>query len=72
MSNLFHVIEDRHDPDPAFGVWRRARAEAIARDRLPVVIVRGEWPGRLLVVHEADFSALAGVKLDEALGNDAG
>jgi hypothetical protein len=58
--SLFHVTEKRHEPDPVFRLWDRARNEALRRDRLPVAAVSGpEWPGRLLVVHEADLPALA-------------
>ncbi|HZW32982.1 MAG TPA: hypothetical protein VFF52_19865 [Isosphaeraceae bacterium] len=66
MSNLFHILEERHQPHPVYALWDRARAEARERDRLPVVAVTGDdWRGRLLVVHEADLPALLSVRLDD-------
>jgi hypothetical protein len=67
MNELFHVVEERHEPHPIFKLWERARSEAVKRDRLPVVFVSGpEWNGRLVVIHEADFAAFSGDSISQA------
>jgi hypothetical protein len=67
MTELFYILEERHEPHPVFRLWERARCEAVNSDRLPVVFVSGpEWQGRLVVIHEADFAALSGECLDQA------
>jgi hypothetical protein len=66
MSELFHVVEERHEPHPVFRLWDRARSEAVSLDRLPIVFLSSpEWQGRLVVIHEADLAALSGEFLDQ-------
>jgi hypothetical protein len=57
--SYFATTEIRREGEEAWQIWRRAQAQAIIKQRVPMVTIDGaKGEGRLVLLHEQDLPFL--------------
>jgi hypothetical protein len=61
-SRRLHVRTVKPENNGLALLWESVSREALRRSKTPVVVLRGNWPGDVLVVHATDLDYVAALR----------